>query len=54
MLAPGAELIPDHQIRPLKRTEYHRLVATGVFGRERIELLFGRSRQLASRARVRI
>lgn len=39
VIAP-ADIAPE-SIRPLRRTEYDRLVTLGVFGQERIELLHG-------------
>jgi len=39
VIEPGS--IEPERLRPLRRSEYDRLVAAGVFGRERIELLFG-------------
>jgi Uma2 family endonuclease len=36
-----ASVIPADQIRPLKRVEYDRLVATGAFVDERVELIDG-------------
>jgi Uma2 family endonuclease len=36
------DIVPPESVRPLKRAEYDRLVAMGVFGEERLELLYGR------------
>ncbi len=38
-MAPGT--IEPEGIRPLRRSEFHRLAATGAFDEERVELLFG-------------
>jgi len=38
----GAELLANETIRPLKRSEYDRLVELGAFQGERVELLYGR------------
>ncbi len=35
------EAIQDHEVRPLRRVEYDRLIALGEFQDERIELLYG-------------
>jgi Uma2 family endonuclease len=42
MIALDPEAVPLESQRPLKRAEYDRLVAMGVFGEERLELLYGR------------
>ena len=42
MLPLDPEAVPPESIRPLKRSEYDRLVATGAFAGERVELLYGR------------
>ncbi|MCA9678940.1 MAG: Uma2 family endonuclease [Kofleriaceae bacterium] len=36
------EVVPPSTLRPLRRAEYDRLVAAGVFDDERLELLYGR------------
>ena len=38
----GASLLAGERIRPLKRSEYDRLVEVGAFDEERVELLYGR------------
>lgn len=42
MLPLDPEAVPPESIRPLKRSEYDRLVAAGAFEGERVELLYGR------------
>jgi len=41
MMPLDPEAVPPASVRPLKRAEYDRLVALGVFGEERLELLYG-------------
>ena len=42
MVPIDPEIVPPESLRPLKRAEYDRLGAMGVFGEERLELLYGR------------